>query len=151
MTIKNFIDHDTPASVEDLKKLAEESGINDVNITWTIPKKFYDNEDYIFNIITLKNKNITGHYCCVHNGVYFDCFGLPPPLEFQIQHPEVKRYYPKQLMDVDDSECWLDCLIFIKDYKGHGVNIRDPKPLTKKQNEIKKIYEDRFKFNFVDL
>lgn len=151
MTIKNFIEHDTPASVEDLKKLATQSGI-DALISWEIPSKFEPNKDYIFNIITLKNKNVTGHYCCVHKGVYFDCFGLPPPLEFQIQHPEVKRYYPKQLMDINDSECWIDCLIFIKDYKGQGralgVDLRNEYRLTDKQQEIKKVYEDQFKFNF---
>lgn len=148
--LTSFIEHDTPASVEDLKTLANESGLFDdsLNITWGIPKKFEYGEDYIFNIITLKNKNITGHYCCVHNLIYFDCFGLPPPLEFQIQHPEVKRYYDKQLMAVDDSECWLDCLIFIKDYKGNGREIKGEHVLTDKQKEIQKIYEDKFKFNF---
>lgn len=148
--LTSFIEHDTPASVEDLKTLANESGLFDdsLSITWGIPKKFEPDQDYIFNIITLKNKNITGHYCCVHNLIYFDCFGLPPPLEFQIQHPEVKRYYPHQLMAVDDSECWLDCLIFIKDYKGKGKKIGSEQTLTDKQKEVKKIYEDKFKFNF---
>lgn len=151
MPLKSFIEHDTPASVEDLKTLAKESGYFDtinLNISWEIPKYFKKNVDYIFNIITLKNKNITGHYCTIHNQIYFDCFGLPPPIEFQIQHPEIKYYYPNQLMSVNDSECWLDCLLFIKDYKGKGYLISDAKPLTKKQQEIKKIYEERFNFNF---
>lgn len=43
MPLKSFIEHDTPASVEDLKTLAKESGYFDtinLNISWEIPKYF---------------------------------------------------------------------------------------------------------------
>lgn len=95
-------------SSNELKEIANRYGIK---LDGIYARDLYDgSNNAIINLDDSKNKG--SHWVCVHKNIYFDSYGLPPPLEILKFKPKIK-YNKKQIQAMDSDYCGQYCLYFL--------------------------------------
>lgn len=94
-------------SADDLNKIAESIGIDNLNVDWgsSYDPKMHDDIPSIWNI---GDFGVGTHWVASYKGEYFDPFGLPPDVQF-INHD----WQSIQIQDPKKGYCGTYCILWL--------------------------------------